>query len=616
MSTSLRRKRANGMIWGLLALVMVGLGGYGVTNFSRGLTELGQVGDRPITVNEYARTMRREIEAFSAQIGQPVSFEQAQAFGIDRTVQAQLVAAATLENEVARLGISVGDATVRDRIMEAPALQGIDGKFDRDIYSQFLRQQGLSEAEFEKTLRDEAARTLLQGAVLGGVTAPDTLADRLTAWAAETRDFTFAELIASDLATPVPAPGEDQLKAWHDAHTDAYMRPETRKITYVWLSPDTLIDAVEVDEDALKAAYEERKSDFLIPERRLVARLVYPTADEAAAARARLDAGEASFADLVAERGLSVEDVDLGEQSREDLGAAADAVFALTEPGVAGPLDSDLGPALFAMNGVLEAQETSFEEAREELRSEVAMDRARRQIADRSEGIEDLLAGGATLEEIAGEQGLTLGTVDYSTESEGGLAAYEPFRKAAEEVTAESFPTLLGLDDGGIFAIRLDGIEAAAVRPLDEVRDRVVADWTAEETHKALLALAQEHMAQIENGVTLEGLGLVTTAHDDYERGGFVADAPAAIGAQVFEMAAGDSRVIDAEGRVFLVTLTAVTPADLADPETAAERDRIRENLSQSMGRDIFEQFTRALQADVGIALDPQAIAAVNAQLR
>jgi peptidyl-prolyl cis-trans isomerase D len=581
MSTRLRKKRANSVVWGLLALMMLGLGGYGVTSFSGGQTELGHVGDRPISMNDYARTLKREVDAFSAQIGQPVGFAQAQSLGIDRTVLSQLVASATLEGQAKLVGVSVGDAEVFEKIVSAPALQDVSGKFNRDAYSQFLQSQGLSEAEFEQTLRDEAARTLLQGAILGGVTAPDALLNRLTSWATETRSFTFAELLASDLTEPVAAPADSDLQGWYDTHTDAYMRPETRRITYIWLKPENLLDQVATDEAALKAAYEERRAEFVIPERRLVSRLVFPTLQEAEAAKARLDADEASFADLTAERGLAPEDTDLGEVSRDDLGAAADAVFAMTEPGVTGPFDSDLGPALFAMNGVLQAEETTFDEARDDLQAELSLDRARRMVADKQGEIEDALASGATLADVAKDFGMDLGQIDYNSDSEGGLVGYEAFRKTADALTAESFPTLEALDDGGVFALQLDGIDPAAPRPLDEVRDKVAADWTADKTRAALSDLAGADLAQLQNGATLEGLGLVTTHYDDFARDGFVADAPADIGKQVFAMTAGDSRVIQAEGRVFLVTLGAVTPADMANPDVATRRAQIGVSANQ-----------------------------------
>ncbi|MFD1809426.1 peptidyl-prolyl cis-trans isomerase [Gemmobacter lanyuensis] len=121
-------------------------------------------------------------------------------------------------------------------------------------------------------------------------------------------------------------------------------------------------------------------------------RLVFASEDEAKAAKARLDAGE-SFDALVEERGLKLMDIDLGDVSKAELGAAGDGVFALTAPGVAGPLPSDLGPALYRMNAVLAAQETTFEQAKADLTTEYQMDAARRAIADKVEAIDDALAG-------------------------------------------------------------------------------------------------------------------------------------------------------------------------------------------------------------------------------
>ena len=130
--------------------------------------------------------------------------------------------------------------------------------------------------------------------------------------------------------------------------------------------PDIAADQ-PVDEAAVQDLYTTRLADYVVPEKRLVERLVYPDDAAAAAAKARLDAGE-SFETLVAERGLDLTDIDLGDVTKSELGAAGDAVFALTGPGVAGPLPSDLGPALFRMNAILAAQETTLDEAQTPLR--------------------------------------------------------------------------------------------------------------------------------------------------------------------------------------------------------------------------------------------------------
>ncbi|MCA3537151.1 MAG: SurA N-terminal domain-containing protein, partial [Rhodobacter sp.] len=376
-----RRKGSTVLVWVLMALLIAGLGGFGVTNFGGGTARIATVGDRPIEVTEYARALQQELQAFSAQLGQPVTMEMAQTLGLDSQVRRRLITAAALDNEAARIGLSVGDARVVQEIMANDAFKGVSGAFDRETYRFTLERNNLTEPAFETRVREDLSRSLLQGAVAGGFTAPAPMVAALQAWIAETRGFTLLRLTEADLPTPLPDPTDADLRAFYDANPALFTAPEARRITYAALLPEMLSQTIQLDEAALRAAYDERIAEFVQPERRLVERLVFPTDAGAAAAKARLDAGE-TFEALVEERGLTLADIDLGEQSREDLGAAGDAVFALTEPGVTGPLPSDLGPALYRMNGILVAQNTAFEDAREALATEQMMDAARRDIAD------------------------------------------------------------------------------------------------------------------------------------------------------------------------------------------------------------------------------------------
>ncbi len=79
-----------------------------------------------------------------------------------------------------------------------------------------------------------------------------------------------------------------------------------------------ILDEMVVPDEAVARLYNERIAEFVQPERRLVERLVYLDQARAEEAMARVDAGEASFEDLVAERGLSLTDVDLGDVSQEE----------------------------------------------------------------------------------------------------------------------------------------------------------------------------------------------------------------------------------------------------------------------------------------------------------
>lgn len=615
---NLRTHGKSTIVWVLMGLMILGLGGFGVTSFSGGSTAIGSVGDTTITADDYARALRNQMNAYQQQTGQPISMAQAQAIGLPQAVQSQLITAAALEEQARRIGVAVGDEKVRQTIAEAPAFRGPTGSFDRAAYAEVLRRENLSEAEFEREVRMDEARLLIQRAVAGGVTASEPAVETTANWILERRDVAWRELTADMLPAPIAEPDEATLKAWHSANADRFTAPEMRKISYVWLTPEMLAPEVELDQDALRAAYDARIDEFQRPERRLVSRLVFPTAEDAQAAKAQIDAGTAPFEAFVLERGLQPEDAELGEVSKADLGVAGEAVFALDQPGVTGPVQTDLGPALFSVHAILEPVNIAFEDAQQDLRAEAALDRAARTIEDRMADYEDLLAGGATLEQVAEESELELGSIDWSAAdapAEGSIAGYQAFRDRAANVSEADFPELVSLDDGGVFALRLDQVVPPTLRPFEDVRAEVEADWRRAETHRQLLALAEEQRL---SPAAPEGQPAAEwTEVKDITRDGWIDGVPADAVARAFAMSEpGEIEIVDAEDRVILLRLDGIDQADLASEDAQRITGAVQDRLGQSLQSDIFDYYARAVQREAGISLDQSAINAINAQVQ
>ncbi|MDZ7906618.1 MAG: peptidyl-prolyl cis-trans isomerase [Cypionkella sp.] len=404
------------------------------------------------------------------------------------------------------------------------------------------------------------------------------------------------------------------LQAEYDANIAVYTRPEAKRIQYVALLPDDVAKDLPADEAAIAALYQERIDQYIIPEKRLVERLVFPDAAAAAAARADLDAGK-TFDDLVAARNLTLDDIDLGDVAKSDLGAAGDAVFALTEPGVVGPLDSDLGPALYRMNAILAAQETTLEQARTDLAREVAQVAARREIAQRVEAIDDALAGGATLEDLAQSEGLTLASTDYAKGADDNdqIAGYGAFAAAADALAQGDFPEAILLEDGGLVAMTLLETVPPTARPLAEVRDKVTAAWKAAALTRALQSLADEKLAAVKEGGDMASLGPVKTAK--VTRDGTVDGAPAALIAAAFATSDTASAQIVSEGSfIAVMQLTAITP--LAQSAKSDElRTQLETQLGQSLSGDILELYGRSVETAAGISLDQNVISSVHTQI-
>ncbi|MEO0915965.1 MAG: SurA N-terminal domain-containing protein [Pseudomonadota bacterium] len=598
-------------MWIIMGLLILSLGGFGVTQFGSSVSSVAEVGDVEISANEYAQAVQRQMAAFQQEMGQPVTFQTAQALGLDRIALGQLISTAAIENETRRAGLSAGDQFVSEEIQSISAFRSAAG-FDRTVYEMALRRNGTSPREFEATIRSDIAAELVRRAIGTGIATPDIFTDTLFNHAREIRDVTWTRLTVEDLPAPIPAPTEGQLATFHEENPLEFTKPETKVIRYAWLTPDMLAPSIEVSEDQIRALYDARIDEFVSPERRLIERLVFSVQSHADAAKARIDSGEITFDDLVTERGLQLEDVDMGDVTEADLGAVGPQVFALAEPGVVGPLPSSLGPAIFRMNGILAAENVDFEDAREALAPEAAADRARRMINDMVAEIEDLLAGGADPTLIAERTRLEEGTIEWNVDVVDGIAANQEFRAAANRTNPGDFGEVFELTDGGIFTLVVDEVQEPALIPLADVRDEVEAAWRVAETQAALEAEANVLADQLRAGREMASLDLAIETNRGLTRDSFVEGTPPSFITTLFELEADGITVVAADGDAWLLRLDAIIAADSTAPDAQLLKDRFSAETAASFAAAITNAYTQSLVDTAGADINQAAINAVN----
>ncbi|WP_062762624.1 peptidylprolyl isomerase [Falsirhodobacter sp. alg1] len=606
-------KIMSGIVWVLVGMLVLGLGGFGVTNFGTTSTSIASVGDEEISSDTYFNALQQSIQSISQQAGQAITIAEAQQFGLDAQVRQQLISAAAMKSEADDIGLSVGNAAVADELRQNSNFFGPTGAFDRNTYELVLRQNNLTPAEYERELRDGIARSLLVGAVSGGFVAPAAVTDTLYNYVAERRAVSVLQVTPDSLQTPIAEPDEDMLRAYYDAHIDQFQTPETRTITYAALLPEAVAPTLPIAEDDLREIYQSRSSEFNQPERRLVERLVFPDPETAQAAKDRIDAG-ASFEDIVAERGLEIADTDLGDVAKADLGEAGDAVFAMTEPGVTGPFTSNFGPALFRMNGVLSAHEVPFEDVRDDLAQEYQADAARQAIADRRSALDDLLASGATIEDLGKEPQVQVATFDYSANSDNPMVGFPSFREAAEAAQVGDFPELLDLNDGGIAALRLDAITPPAPIPFDQARDQVAEAWRADALQTAMIDRATEIAQQTTNGAALDSFGAVQSTAE-IARDGVINNAPAQAVSVAFGQDAGAAQMVQGPNWIGVIRTDAILPAATEGDGPAALRSQLAAQLEGAFADDARNLFTQSVSNQAGVRISQSAIDAVHSQL-
>ncbi|HKL69256.1 peptidyl-prolyl cis-trans isomerase [Salibaculum sp.] len=611
-------KKNRPFVWIVIGLLMFGMVGFGATGLTGRVSSIGTVGALEVPVSAYSQELQGRIQSLSAQADEPLSFAQARERGVPDQALQQVIRSRVLDNEMRQLGVSVGDESVRREVLDTLAFAGPDGNFDREQYRAVLRDNGLTEEQYESRIRDDSARALLQGAVISGLPSPEVYAKTVAAYIGEERDFTWDTLTPQDLQASLPDPTDADLRAHYEANPEAYTAPETRMLTYAWLTPDMIQEQITVDEAELRQAYEDRLDEFVQPERRLVERLSFGTREAAQEALDRIEAGDTDFEALVAERGLDLADVDLGDVSRDSLSQAGRAVFDAETGDVVGPQPSPLGPALFRVNAVLAAQETTFDEARPRLREDRAAARARRVIEDQIEPITDLLAGGARLADLAEQTDMQLGDMAWTPQVRDGVAAYAGFREVVAGLDLGTFPELHELEGGGLFAVRVNEVRPPELQPFDAVRAEVAEDWRAAETRRQLRARAEEIAEDIDTETEFTQVGLDgAIAERGLTRRSFLNGTPPGFMTRLFELdAPGETLVVDAQQGVIVARLDAITQPGQDDPAVTAQAEAVADRAGQGMALDIFTVFSQAVQAETEVVIDQAAINAVHANFQ
>ncbi len=605
------------IVWGILALLILAMGGFGTSQFGSSIQNAATVGKTKVSVDEYSRALQSQLQNLQRQFGTQISAAQAEQFGIPSLVLSQLTSQAALDGEAKRLSLSIGDENLRQAILGLGSFNGLDGTFDAELYRDSLRRIGLNEKDFEDSIRKENTRAILVGAIATGISLPQSYGDTVVTWLTEERDIITARLTSDAVLDSISEPTEEELRAFYNNNEARFTSPEMKALTYIWLTPNSLSTSIDVDENEVRALYEENKAIYNQAERRLIERLVFGTDEEAQNAVDRISSGASTFEAEVAARDLTLIDVDMGDLTQAELGTNGENIFAANTNETVGPFDTDIGPAIFRINGVIDATNTSFEDAKPEIEAALKVDLAARELSNVYNDVDDLLASGATLEEIAQETPMQLVELNWHEGITGEIESLSTFTNAAQAALVGDFPEVIELQNGGIFSLRSNAIIAPELKPYDEVKSDVTRLWEQEEITSALTNKAAELESKVASGTFIADLGLVTKEYNGLTRQENMDDLPEGFIDAIFapELKEGATTLINDENSILIAKISRVS-----QPSENSENTSIAENYnfqaSQSVSQDVIAAFTEALQEREGVTINQAALNAVHSHLR
>ncbi len=529
-------------------------------------------------------------------------------------------------------GFRVSDARVVREIHGIEAFQDA-GRFSQERYVFVLRTIGETPTSFERGLHRSLAVSQLQEALTGSAFVPPARIDDIIRLADQRREFAWAEVTAQSFNDAVEVT-DAQIAEYYEANAPRFMTEETVTVEFLALDAAIAGEAVEIDEQGLRAYYEEqRRAATAGEERRASHILITEEARTPEAARAlaedlklQLDGG-ASFAELAAEHS---DDPDSAEQGG-DLGwiqrgafmeGFEDALFGLDEGEVSAPVRTGFGWHLIRADEVRAEAYAAFEDMREELLEPYRQRAGEQRFHDLVERLAALaFENPDSLAPAANAIGLEIQRVEGVTENRGtGALAQASLRRAAfsPEVIEEGYNSdLIELADGSVAVVRVADRQPPRLRDLAEVRDRIERTLVTQEARRRAAtaggqiverARAGEALVEVARELEAEWHSARSTGRSDTSTPPEVLDAvfraPTPTDEQqvvrglqtqggyavfqLYDVAPGMPESLDADQRA---GLTRAMESRVANAEFAALLASLRADADIQYGTNLFEDF-------------------------
>ena len=624
----------------LVAIVITGFGtgGFGGLGSLNSGNQPGQVlatvGDRRLTDTELSDVINRQYTQARQQ--QPeLGMAEFVAEAFDPLLE-QMIIGLAIDEYASQQGLSVSDRMIDRLIASEAQFQDAAGRFDANIFRQFLDGQRITEAR----LRQDLARSLLQRQLLLPITragvVPQTMIREYASLMLERRRGTIGVVPTQALAAGInPTPAE--VAAFYQRSRASFIIPERRVIRYAMIGNEQVAAAARATDPEIAAFYRQNAAAYGPRETRDLQRILVPDANAARALAQRLRAGE-SLAQVASSAGFAVADVTFSNQTREqfttlDGAAVATAAFQAQQGTIVGPVRTDRGYHVVRVERVNRTPARPLAAVRDEIARTIEQRKQAEALNDLVNRIQERVDDGNSIGEIAQAERLSLVTtppVTANGQVQGQAFTLtpelQPVLRAGFDIDAEApEPLIEQIQPNQRFAlVAVERVIPAAPPPLAQiqadvrtaliaqqalVRARTVANQIAERINRGTPA----PQAYAQAGVALPAPQPVNLLRQEINRAQQQQVPPPLL--TLFALPQGRARVIAAPNGAgwFVVHHQERTPGD-ASGNAAAIREMGR-SLVASTPEEVAQQFARSVERAAGAERNEEAVRALRERL-
>jgi peptidyl-prolyl cis-trans isomerase D len=591
-----------------MVLTLAPVGGIGTQSGSP--DAVVTIAGQPITIAEVQQQFQQQTQ------GQAIP-PMMQGLYMQQVLQ-QMVFKRLLELEAQRLGMQVTDQELTQQIKQILPSAFVGGTWiGSQRYAQEVQiRTGMTVPQFEDYVRTGLLQEKFQRLVTDGLTvSPQELEERYR-WENEKVQLNYVAVNPADLESSIK-PTDAELAAYFAKNQLKYQVPERRSAKYALLDVAKLRQQIQVSDAEIQAYYQAHLNDYKVENRVHVEHILFNTLGKTDAEVALIKL-TAQKVDEQAKKGGNFED--LAKKYSDDpnskdkggdigwivAGQTAptfeQAAFSLPKGGVSDLVQTPYG---FEIIKVLD-KETAHTKTLAEVKNSIVSTLTQEKLNQAENDISDKMAAAVRqsirqpLDPIAKQFNLETGETPLVSvnDSVGDLGNAQALKEALFALNEGELSQPIAIDRGYVI-LKVEKIVPSHQGTLEEVKDRVLADYRKEKSQELAQQKAQELAKLVKSGEAFEKAakseGLTEKSTDLLSRSGQIANlGPMKNFEAAFNMNIGQTGGPILTGGDWVVyqvkAKQGVNPQDFAKAKADLEQQILQEKQSIA-----FEAFHEAL---------------------
>ena len=506
------RKNASGPFgFALIILLVLAFSVWGIgdifRNYDSGI--IARIGDREINSQEYLFRYNREINRISNELERFISNEEARDSGLDIQVLSNLLIEKSINSSADVMKLRPSDSSLKERIKNTSAFRNAFNQFDKNVFNQVLRQNGITEDLFFKMERDTIVQSQIYRALFENINISQEFSNLIYRFQNEDRSIDYVIISFNDKDAINIEINSEELISYYNKNVENYRTEASRSFTIIQLLKSDLASDINVEEKFLKELYEINIDNYQTPEKRSYYLIPYNSIEEAnIALNDYSDDSDINL--LLSRRGLSIDDV-IQSQLTFDEGLneeISEAVFDIEKYKLFGPVQGPFGPTLIYVYEIYPSFKKDFPEVRSQIEQNYKLEKSQDKVYELYNIIEDQRAEGLTFEEIAETNNIKI--FRYSSINILGynFNNFDLSEDLKSTIIENVFQSDINYEmdpiedsDGNIVFLRIDNIEKEKQREFESVKEIVKSDILDMKQKIMLESLSKNYLDDIKGNV-------------------------------------------------------------------------------------------------------------------